>query len=171
MESMPRSARGKCERGSLRRDARRPRPARAARGFTLIELLVALTILAVAAAIAALSVASSQGRGVDEEMRRLAALFRLAQDEAAMSGTMLVWEADAHGYRFRRLDEDGAGQASPLDDLLRARRWPFAVSRIEAQPIVFGREPLLQPGVITLSTASRDVRLALDAFGNLTEAP
>ncbi len=168
---MPRSARGSCERGPLRRDARRTRLARAARGFTLIELLVAVTILAIAAAIAALSVAAGEGRGVDEETRRLAALFRLAQDEAAMSGTTVVWEADRHGYRFRRLDHEDARTPSPADDLLRARRWPFRVSRIEAQPIVFGREPLLQPGVITLSTASRDIRLALDPFGNLTEAP
>jgi general secretion pathway protein H len=150
---------------------RRPRLVRAARGFTLIELLVALTILAIAAAIAALSVASREGRDVDEEVRRMAALFRLAQDHAGIYGSALIWEADVHGYRFRRLDQGGEGDASPQDDLLRARRWPFAVTRIEAQPIVFGREPLLQPGVIRLSTASRDLRLALDPFGNLTEAP
>ena len=169
---MARSARGSCERGSPRGDVTRVRLARAVRGFTLIELLVAITILAIAAAIAALSVASGEGRRVDEETRRLAALFRLAQDEAAMSGTMLVWEADVHGYRFRRLDRGGdEGEPSPQGDLLRARRWPFGVSRVEAQPIVFGREPLLQPGVIRLTTASRDIRLALDPFGNLTEAP
>ncbi|HEY7760693.1 MAG TPA: GspH/FimT family pseudopilin [Burkholderiales bacterium] len=152
---------------------RRPGFARAAHGFTLIELLVALTILAIAAAIATLSVGSREGRDVDEEVRRMAALFRLAQNHAGIYGTALVWEADVHGYRFRRLDhgEGGEGESSPQDDLLRARRWPFAVTRIEAQPIVFGREPLLQPGVIRLSTASRDLRLALDPFGNLTEAP
>jgi general secretion pathway protein H len=143
----------------------------AARGFTLIELLVAVTILAVAAAIATLSVASREGRDVDEEVRRMAALFRLAQDDAGMSGTTLVWEADVHGYRFRRLNDSSESEPSPRDDLLRARRWPFTVTRIEAQPIVFGREPLLQPGVIRLSTASRDLRLVLDPFGNLTEAP
>jgi len=168
---MPRSARGSCERGSPRRDVRRARLARAARGFTLIELLVALTILAIAAAVAALSIASREGRDADEEMRRLAALFRLAQDDAGMSGTMLVWEADVHGYRFRRLDGGGERAPSLESDLLRPRRWPFVVTRIEAQPIVFGREPLLQPGVIRLTTASRDIRLVLDPFGNLTEAP
>jgi len=149
----------------------RSRFASAARGFTLIELLVALTILAIAAAIVALSIASREDRDVNEEMRRLAALFRLAQADAGMSGTMLVWEADVHGYRFRRLDDDDARAPSPAGDPLRPRRWPFAVTRIEAQPIVFGREPLFQPGVIRLTIASRDLRLVLDPFGNLTEAP
>jgi general secretion pathway protein H len=152
------------------RQVRRSSLAGAARGFTLIELLVAVTILAIVAALATLSVASRGGREVDEEVRRMAALFRLAQDAAGMSGTTLVWEADVHGYRFRRLDDSGAG-GPPPDELLRARRWPFAVTRVEAQPIVFGREPLLQPAVIRLSTASGDMRLALDPFGNLTEAP
>jgi general secretion pathway protein H len=149
----------------------RPGPSRRAHGFTLIELLVAVTILAIAAVIATLSVASRGGRDVDEEVRRMAALFRLAQDEAAISGTTLVWEADVRGYRFRRLENSSQAQTSPQDDQLRPRRWPFVVTRVEAQPIVFSREPLLHPGVIRLSTASRDLRLVLDPFGNLTEAP
>src|SRR5688572_22571647 len=62
-------------------------------GFTLIELLIVIAILAVAAAVVTLSVPASDGRLVREEAARLGALFRIAQDEARVSGRALVWEA------------------------------------------------------------------------------
>lgn len=116
-----------------------------------------------------MSVAPREGRDVDEEVRRLAALFRLAQDHARVTGTTLVWEADLSGYRFHQRDATGGDSPLPEDELLRARRWPFAATRVVADPIVFGREPLLEPATIALSTASREIRLRLDPLGNLTE--
>lgn len=135
-------------------------------GFTLIELLVVITILGIAAATVALSVSRSDVRQLQEETARLGALFRIAQDEARVSGVTLVWEADLNGYRFRPLDAEAAPDWS--DKILRPRTWPFTVRRIEAGRIVFGREPLLNPATLRIVTAERDVRLALDAFGNLT---
>ena len=134
-------------------------------GFTLIELLVVIAILGVVAAAVALSVSSSDGRLLQEETARLGALFRIAQDEARITGRTLVWEADLEGYRFRALDEDAARGWN--DEVLRPRTWPFAVRGIEGGRIVFGREPLLDPAQLRIATAEREVRLALDAFGNL----
>ena len=82
-----------------------------------------------------------------------------------MSGRALVWEADLDGYRFRPLDEEAARSWS--DDVLRPRAWPFAVRGIEGGRIVFSREPLLEPAILRITTAEREARLALDAFGNL----
>lgn len=135
------------------------------RGFTLIELLVVVAILAVAAAAVALSVSSSDARRLREEAARLGALFRIAQDEARVSGRTLVWEADLEGYRFRPLNAEQARDWS--DEILRPRAWPFTVTRIESGRIVFGREPLLDPATLQIATAEREVRLALDALGNL----
>jgi general secretion pathway protein H len=135
-------------------------------GFTLIELLVVITIMGIAAAAVALSVSISDVRLLQEETARLGALFRIAQDEARISGRALVWEADLKGYRFRPLDAEASPDWS--DEILRPRTWPFAVSRIEAGRIVFGREPLLVPATLRIATAEREARLALDAFGNLT---
>jgi hypothetical protein len=92
-------------------------------------------------------------------------LFRIAQDEARITGRALVWEADLEGYRFRPLDEEAARDWN--DEILRPRTWPFAVLGIEGGRIVFGREPLLDPATLRIATAERETRLALDAFGTL----
>ena len=134
-------------------------------GFTLIELLVVIAILGIVAAAVALSVSRSDGRLLQEETARLGALFRIAQDEARITGRTLVWEADVAGYRFRPVDEEAARDWS--DEVLRPRAWPFAVLSIEGGRIVFSREPLLDPAKLRIATAEREVRLALDAFGNL----
>jgi len=135
------------------------------RGFTLIELLVVIAILGIATAAIALSVSRSDVRLLQEETARLGALFRIAQDEARISGRILVWEADVNGYRFRPLDEEAARDWN--DAILRPRAWPFVVNRIEAARIVFGREPMLEPATLRIETAGGEARLALDAFGNL----
>jgi general secretion pathway protein H len=140
------------------------------RGFTLIEILVVIAILGVAAAAVALSVSTSDARLLQEETARLGALFRIAQNEARISGRALVWEADREGYRFRPLPlpSDSAEAAREWsDEILRPRRWPFPVRAVEGSPIVFGREPLLEPAQLRIHTAEREARLVLDALGNL----
>jgi general secretion pathway protein H len=134
-------------------------------GFTLIELLVVIALLGIAAAVVALSVSRSDGRLLQEETARLGALFRIAQDEARITGRALVWEADLAGYRFRPLDEEAARDWN--DEVLRQRTWPFEVRRVEGGRIVFGREPLLDPATLHIATAEFEARLALDALGNL----
>jgi general secretion pathway protein H len=134
-------------------------------GFTLIELLVVIAILGIAAAAVALSVSTSDVRLLQEETARLGALFRIAQDEVRMTGRALVWEADLDGYRFRPLDGEAARDWN--DEVLRPRAWPFVVLGIEGGRIVFGREPLLDAATLRITTAERETRLALDAFGNL----
>jgi general secretion pathway protein H len=136
-------------------------------GFTLIELLVVLMILALAAGMVSLSVAPTENRLVVVEIDRLAALFRLAKDEARTGGRPVVWRADAHGYKFTRADEVYERKA---DDPLRPRAWPFVVKSIDAPDVIFGLEPLLAPTQIRLATSGREVVLALDAFGNLRAA-
>lgn len=137
-------------------------------GFTLIELLVVIALLGIAAAVVALSVPASDARLLREEAARLGALFRIAQDEARITGRTLVWEADSAGYRFRPLDDEGAPDWS--DDVLRQRAWPFEVRSIEGGRIVFGREPLLEPATLSITTALTEARLVLDALGNLAPA-
>jgi general secretion pathway protein H len=137
-------------------------------GFTLIELLVVIAMLGIAAAVVALSVSGGEARLLREETARLGALFRIAQDDARITGRALVWEADTKGYRFRPLEDEAAREWS--DEVLRARTWPFAVHRVEGGRIVFGREPLLEPVTLHIATAEVETRLTLDALGNLKPA-
>ena len=135
------------------------------RGFTLIEILVVIAIVGVAAAAVAMSISTSDARSLQEETARLGALFRIAQNEARVSGRTLVWEADREGYRFRPLDAEAARDWN--DEILRARRWPFPVRAVEGGPILFGREPLLELAQLRIATAEREVRLTLDPLGHL----
>ena len=134
-------------------------------GFTLIELLVVIAMLGIAAAVVVLSISGSDQRQLREEAARLGALFRIAQDEARITGRVLVWEADARGYRFRPVD-DGV-VADWNDEILRPRTWPFEVRSIEGGRILFSREPLLEPAILRIETGEREARLELDALGNL----
>jgi type II secretion system protein H len=138
-------------------------------GFTLIEMLVTIGILGLAAAVVVPSLQGIESRRLQEEVARLRALFRIAQDEARVSGRTLVWEADLQGYRFRPLVPETAPEAGRewRDELLRARSWPFAVRRVEGGRIVFGREPMLEPATVRIATPERELRFALDALGNL----
>ncbi len=138
-------------------------------GFTLLELLVVIAIIGIIALTVSLSVGSREGRLAEEETARLSALFRLAQDEARITGRTLVWEADPSGYRFRATDGEPLAEAAG-DGMLRARRWPFEVTRVDAAPVVFGREPLLTPETLRIETPQRELVLALDAFGYLAPA-
>lgn len=138
-----------------------------ARGFTLLELLVTIAIIGLGTAVVALSLRGGESRRLQEEGARLGALFRIAQDEARISGRALVWEADLEGYRFRPLVRE-PGAREWRDELLRARSWPFAVSRVDGARVVFGREPMLEPATVRIATAERELRLALDALGNLS---
>ena len=137
----------------------------ASRGYTLIELLVAVAIIAIVAGMVALSLPGGEERRVREEAARLGALFRIVQDHARVAGRVLVWQADLEGYAFRALDADAA--ASWQDETLRPRSWPFAVQRLEAQPIFFTREPMLSPASVLIATASSEVLISLDALGNV----
>ena len=99
------------------------------------------------------------------ELDRLAALFRLAQNEAQVGGRPLVWEADAQGYRFL---VGNAPRGEKPDDPLRPRSWAFKVEHVVAPTVVFGAEPLLPPAEIRITRPRGELVLALDAFGTLT---
>jgi general secretion pathway protein H len=139
-----------------------------AAAFTLVEMLVVLAIIGIAAGVVSLSVAPSEQRLVLEEGERLAVLFRLAQDEARVSGRPVSWQADTRGYRFFSGD---TLRGNTPDDPLRPREWPFQVQRVQAPALVFGAEPLLPPAEIRIATPTRELVLALDAFGVLSVEP
>ena len=135
------------------------------RGYTLLELLVVIAILGIVAGMVSLSVAPTEYRKSKEEVNRLAVLFRLASDEARISGEPITWQADTNGYRF--LQSDGVRGESDIDDPLRPRTWPFEVRSLRTPEVVFGREPLMTPAKIQILTVNGELDMNIDAFGDL----
>ena len=87
-------------------------------GFTLIEVLVVVFIIGVILGMATLSFS---GRALDdkaqEEAQRLLQIFRLASEEATLTGLEIGWISTEEGYRFLALSDQGwtaYGDGSPL---------------------------------------------------------
>lgn len=140
-----------------------------AQGATLLELLAVIVILGIVAGLVSLSISPGESRRMAEEIDRLAALFRLANDEARVSGRPIVWRADTDGYRF--VQSDGVRGENDGEDPLRPRAWPFEVQQVDAPEIVFGREPLMDPTRVYIVTATREIVVDVDAFGQVKAGP
>ncbi|MBI5430103.1 MAG: GspH/FimT family pseudopilin [Nitrosomonadales bacterium] len=109
------------------------------------------------------------------DAQRIALLLQLARDEAIVRNRPIAFEAEADRYRFLLHDEN-IWQALQQDDLLREREFKrspvaFTISppmANQAQPlrIVFGREPVSKPFVLTLSMGDAQATIRADGVGH-----
>ncbi|WP_426336081.1 GspH/FimT family pseudopilin [Pseudoduganella sp. R-31] len=140
-------------------------------GFTLIELLVALVIIGITLGLTVMNVAPSQAQAMQKETQRIALLLQRARDEAIVRNRPIAFEAAPDSYRFL-VRNDRTWETLPQDDLLRER--PFELGPVTLVPdppinvsgtlrIVFGREPVDRPFVLTI--ASGDLRASIRADG------
>ena len=106
-----------CGKWRLVNPARYPR-----NGFTLIEVLVVVIIISIVATMALLSINPGNNREDQEEARRLAALLKLASQQAIISNSELALEVANDGYRFLQYRDQ---QWTPAEDReLRPREMP-----------------------------------------------
>lgn len=150
---------------------------RAARGFTLLELLVVLIIAALLMGVVAFNAMPGERQALQNEAQRIALLLQLARDEAIVRDRAIAFEVDAEGYRFLQREEK-TWQPLPADDLLRPRQFarnPVMLSVYPVPPgdatplrILFGREPVQQPFVLTLGIADASVAIRADGIGHFT---
>lgn len=144
------------------------------RGFTLLELLVVLVIAGIMLGMVSFNAMPSERQALQNDAQRIALLLQLARDEAILRNRPIAFEADSDSYRFL-LREDDAWQELNNDDLLRERefkRSPVAMSispppagDSEALRIIFGREPVDKPFVLTLSMGDSNVVIRADGIG------
>ncbi len=146
-----------------------------AHGFTLLELLVVLVIAGILLGLVTLNAMPGERQALQSEAQRVALLLQLARDEAIVRNRPIAFEAEPDRYRF--LIRDG-NQWQPLtqDDMLRERefkRAPIALSispaaAAEANPmrIVFGREPVDKPFVLTFTLGDASVAIRADGIGH-----
>lgn len=112
---------------------------------------------------------------LQNDAQRIALLLQLARDEAIVRNRPIAFEAEAGRYRFLMRDEN-AWQALNQDDLLHEREFKrspviFSVSPPSAEQtpplrIIFGREPVDKPFILTLSIGDAHVAIHADGVGH-----
>ena len=148
-----------------------------AAGFTLLELLVVLVIVGVVLGTVTLNALPNQQQSMQQEAQRIALLLQLARDEAIVRNRPIAFEAEPEGYHFM-VRNDKQWQQVDNDDLLRARAFKNAplTLLLDPQPnvqggplrIVFGREPVDKPFVLTLAGSGGSVVVHADGIGHFT---
>ncbi|MDC8760465.1 type II secretion system minor pseudopilin GspH [Janthinobacterium fluminis] len=153
------------------------RPLHLARGFTLIELLVVLVIVGLTMGLVSFNAMPSRQQGLQKEAERIALLLQLARDEAIVRNRQVAFEADADSYRFL-VRNDKRWEAVTQDDLLRERPFKYSPVLFTIVPpsgtgapplrIVFGREPVDKPFVLTMASGDSSAAIRADGIGHFT---
>lgn len=144
-----------------------------ARGFTLLELLVVLVIAGLTLGMVSFNAMPSERQILLKESQRIALLLQLARDEAIVRNRPIAFEADQQGYHFLMRD-DNAWQLLSHDELLRDRQFQRAPVTVSITPgpiqgplrVVFGREPVDKPFVLTLGAGESSVAIRADGIGH-----
>ena len=146
--------------------------ARKQRGFTLLELLVVMVIAGIMLGVVSFNALPNSRQRLESDAKRLALLFQLARDEAILRNLPVAFDVDQYGYHFL-VREDRVW--SPLkDDMLRERSFELSPIQLNIEPpqnqasvrIIFGREPVDKPFVLTLKTPDASVKIIADGVGH-----
>ena len=147
------------------------------RGFTLIELLVVLVIVGLVLGLVTLNAAPSGRQALQQDAQRVALLLQLARDEAIVRNRPIAFEASPQGYRFLVRD-NREWKTLPQDDMLREREFKQAPVTLLLDPpvnlpgaplrVVFGREPVDKPFVLTLAAGDASAAVHADGIGHFT---
>jgi general secretion pathway protein H len=146
-----------------------------ARGFTLLELMIVIAILGITLGAVAFNALPDARQSLHSEAQRIALLLQLARDEAIVRNRPVAFEAEADRYRFL-VREDNAWNVITQDALLRERLFKNAPLALSINPplaasdgrlrIVFGREPVDKPFVLTLAAGDVSVAVRADGIGH-----
>jgi general secretion pathway protein H len=138
-------------------------------------LLVVLVIVGITLGAVSFNAIPSERQVLQNDAQRIALLLQLARDEAIVRNRPIAFDAEADRYRFL-LFENNNWQALQQDDLLREREFKrspvmFTVSPPSAEQgtplrIIFGREPVGIPFVLTLATGDALVSIRADGIGH-----
>lgn len=146
------------------------------RGFTLLELLIVVVIAGITLGLVSLNAMPSDRQALQGEAQRIALLMQLARDEAIVRNQPIAFEATQEGYRFLVRD-NGQWMLLSRDDLLRERTFGQSPMLLTINPVqnpdapgrvVFGREPVDRPFVMTMMSGDAQVAIHADGIGHFT---
>ena len=145
------------------------------RGFTLLELLIVMVIIGITLGMVSFNAMPDTRQILQTDAQRIALLLQLARDEAIIRNHSVAFEVEADRYRFLMLDDQG-WQVFVQDDVLREREFELSPVNIKLTPsiarpthplrIIFGREPVSKPFVLTLSIDDSRVSVRADGIGH-----
>jgi general secretion pathway protein H len=117
----------------------------------------------------------SERQVLQNDAQRIALLLQSARDEAIVRDHPIAFEADSDRYRFL-IFENNEWQPLKQDELLREREFKRAPVTLTITPpsagqttplrIIFGREPVGIPFVMTLGVGDNQVAIRADGIGH-----
>lgn len=146
------------------------------RGFTLLELLIVVVIAGITLGLVTLNAMPSERQSLQGEAQRIALLMQLARDEAIVRNQPIAFDATQEGYRFL-IRDNGQWVLLARDELLRERTFERSPTLLTINPvqnpdmpgrIVFGREPVDRPFVMTMVSGDSQVAIQADGIGHFT---
>lgn len=167
-----------------------PLQAHRSRGFTLIELMIVVVIMGIILGVVGVRAFPGGEQQLRTEAERLAQLFSAARDEARLRGAPIAWQADRLSYRFMALaqyNDLSSWTQIKGDDILKQRNWmgglplngtfiqpgrpaqQYPNPNPETLMIVFGREPIDAPFVLSLTREDlpgKQVQIEADGIGH-----
>ena len=117
----------------------------------------------------------SERQILQNDAQGIALLLQLARDEAIVRNRPIAFEAEADRYRFLLFDANN-WQTIERDDMFRERQFKrspvtFSISPPSAEQngpfrVVFGREPVGIPFLLTLAVGDAQVAIRADGIGH-----
>jgi general secretion pathway protein H len=139
-------------------------------------MLVVIVIAGIILGMVSFTAVQSEQQALQNDAQRIALLMQLARDEAIVRNRPIAFESDGQHYRFLARDENGWNMIGG-DEMLRDREFKHAPVALSLSPasmmdkdgplrIVFGREPVDRPFLLTLRAGDAHVSIRADGIGH-----
>lgn len=146
-------------------------------GFTLIEMMVAITILAIILGVAVLNIPSHESRYWRTDLDHLVGSLNAAQDEATISGQIILVQIDRRGWRFALTTNGGLNTfnvssknirpITVLPDIYKPQIWSGAML-LEATQFTLGDELFGERLLLPIAQNHRNAIMQRDAHGRFS---